>query len=96
MTELLLKNCADVNVLIKSDAKFPRSLLTIAVEMNKPDLVKVILDAGADINILSYGYYGCTALESAMHLPDGSNVRNLLIARGAQHNAQSINEHRQI
>jgi ankyrin repeat protein len=96
MTELFLKNGADVNVLIKSDAKFPRSPLTVAVELNKPDLVKVILDAGADINILSYGYYGCTALESAMHLPDGSNVQNLLIARGAQHNAQFNNEHCQI
>jgi ankyrin repeat protein len=96
MTKTLLEHGAEMNTPSNSDAKFPHSLLTTAVEMNHPQLVKIILDAGADVNILSFGYYGNTALESAMYLPYGSDICDLLVARGAQHSTQSNNEYRQV
>lgn len=96
MTKELLENGADVNVPGKSDTKFPCSLLTTAIEINRLDLVKVILDAGANVTIPSFGFYGCTALESAIHMPYGSDIRNLLVARGAQKNTQSNTEYRQV
>jgi ankyrin repeat protein len=96
MTKVLLENGAEVNIPSNSDAKFPHSLLTTAVEMNHPELVKIILDAGAEVNISSFGYYGCTPLESAMYLPHGSDICDLLVGRGAQHNTLSNNEYRQV
>jgi ankyrin repeat protein len=63
MTKLLLRNGADVNAPPNNDVQPPRGVLTIAVEMNHFELVEVILDAGADVSILSRGYYGCTARE---------------------------------
>lgn len=96
ISNFLLRRGADVNAPGNADARFPRSLLTTAVEMRRLDLVKFVLDAGADINIASFGYFGSTALESAMSLPNGSEVRDLLVSRGAQCPAQPDIEYFQI
>jgi ankyrin repeat protein len=95
MTKLLLENRADVNAPGNSDTQQSWSVLTTAVEMNHLELVIIILDAGADVNVLSYGYYGSTALESAICLPHGSDIRDLLVARGARADTQLQTEHRQ-
>ncbi|KAH7317270.1 ankyrin repeat-containing domain protein [Rhexocercosporidium sp. MPI-PUGE-AT-0058] len=96
MTKFLLVHGADVNVAGNGDAQFPRSVLTTAVEKNNLNLVRLILDAGANINIPSFGFYGCTALESATFRPHASDVRDLLLARGAQPNAQPNKKYRLI
>lgn len=57
MAKLLLANGADVHAMGVYVKKFPRSLLTEAVDRNEIDLVKVILYAGVDVNIPSFGVY---------------------------------------
>jgi ankyrin repeat protein len=96
MVKVLLANGADVNIPNENDDRFPQSLLTAAVERNNLELVRTILDAGADLNVPSFGYYGCTAPESAMCLPGGSDICDLLVAGGAQHDARPNNEYTQI
>jgi ankyrin repeat protein len=91
MTKLLLRNGADVNAPGDSDVQ----LLTTAVEMNHLELVEAILDAGADVNILSHGNYGCTARECAICLLHGSDIRDLLVARGARWDTQVQTKHHQ-
>lgn len=89
LTTFLLGKGADVNGPGNSDAEFPCSLVTTAVEMNCLNMVELIL-------IPSFGYFGCTALESAMCLLHGSDLCDVLVARGAQHNTQPNHEYYQI
>jgi ankyrin repeat protein len=93
MTKLLLRTGADVNAPPNNDVQPPRGVLTIAVEMNHFELVEVVLDAGADVSILSRGYYGCTARECAICSPHGSDIRDLLVSRGAQWDTQCQTDH---
>jgi hypothetical protein len=69
MTQTLLENGADVSVMGNYNGQLPRSLLTVAVEQNDINVVKVILETGVDVNVSSVGYYGCTKY--------GSRVRHL-------------------
>ena len=79
-----IKNGADVN---KKD-QHGTTPLKLAVGYNKnPEVIQVLLDAGADVNGTS-GYGGSTALMSATYGTDNPVVMKMLIDAGADVNAE--------
>ena len=64
-------------------AKFTAILLHNAVKLNDPELVKLMLAAGADPNAVDYSN-GETALFAACRIPDNLTIRRLLLAAGCR------------
>ena len=63
--------------------KFTAILLHNAVKLNDPELVKLMLAAGADPNAVVYSN-GETALFAACRIPDNLKIRRLLLAAGCR------------
>lgn len=76
-----LESGANVNAPGNRDVRFPWTVLTTAVEMNHLERLELLINAGADVNMPSFGYYGCNALEAAKSRPANSGIVNLLIAK---------------
>lgn len=84
MVAFLLDRGANVNAPANFDSRFPKTVLSTAVENNDVKLVELLLNVGADVNIPSFSYYGCTALEVAKSQPARPEIVNMLIAKGAR------------
>lgn len=85
LVELLLHNNAPVD--LRSTNQMANTPLHAALAGRRADVVKVLLDAGADVNATQHG--GWTPLHSAVANGDRTTV-DLLIARGA--NASRAND----
>jgi ankyrin repeat protein len=79
LVELLLHNNAPVD--LRSTNQMANTALHAALAGKRSDVVKVLLDAGADVNATQHG--GWTPLHSAVANGDRAIV-DLLLARGAK------------
>ena len=86
--EKLINSGADVN--IQSGTILNKtSLLMTATKLKNIKKIKLLIDAGADVNAYSEGLWGCTALMSAV-LSQNQEIIKMLIDAGADVNAKSI------
>ena len=79
----LIQNGADVNVVV-ADKNYNYSALLLAANGDNPEIVKALIDAGANINAKNGG--GWTALMFAVTKPE---IAKVLIAAGANVNAKN-------
>ena len=94
MVTFLLDHGANVNASAADDNEgFSKTVLITAVENNNLELVKLLLNADADVNLPSISYYGCTALEVAKARPVSSEIIDILIAKGARDPALPLDPH---
>jgi len=84
IVELLLRRGARVDTPGTTSLEYPRTVLLTAVEKGNLDLVKVLLNFGADPNIPAFSYYGTTVLEAARARTDRTELVTLLLAVGAR------------
>ena len=86
--EKLINSGADVN--IQSGTILDKtSLLMTATKLKNIKKIKLLIDAGADVNAYSEGLWGFTALMSAV-LSQNQEIIKMLIDAGADVNAKSI------
>lgn len=79
----LLKDGADINF---RDQKSKRTALLEAIESDRADMVKLLLDNGADPNSIVYSNYGVLCTAAAKSSPE---IVKLLVEKGAKPDSQS-------